>query len=435
MYWMDWKISKRLDIVKDKYVNLFLSHLSSFSGITLTQSKKDKVDKAVGCLIYNIQYSLKDGNTLILTLDESDYSRPLIYNGKKVSRKVSYTYSKMLFSWLHCNKYAFHEIGFVGNWMMVDGTWKPMTSTQSKLILGDEILNDVFSIANSKQDLEPVTNVIRIRDSNKNYVAKRLEKEQQHLCKLLQRYNIQSKEVVIASNGIEFDVQVAKIYNNSSFKMGGRTYVVGGGSEVLKREHRYKLTFDGDKTVECDYKSLHARMIATIAGVSIPLDHDPYQIELQGYHPEAVRKICKLLVLCMFNAKNQYAAIKAVNKELNNEYVVDDNGEDVKITDYWLSKQMTPKHLELKYISDMLLQHNPFMKEHAFTGCGLELQNLDSRMMDIVVEYFTFKEEFCLPVHDSVVVRESLKDEAIQVMYEAYQQVMGNSDNCIVEVK
>ena len=111
------------------------------------------------------------------------------------------------------------------------------------------------------------------------------------------------------------------------------------------------------------------------------------------------------------------------------------NGEDTKITDWWLSKNMTPKHLELKYISDMLLQHNPFMKEHAFTGCGLELQNLDSRMMDIVVEYFTFKEEFCLPVHDSVVVRESLKDEAIQVMYEAYQQVMGNSDNCIVEVK
>lgn len=420
--------------VSNKYYLGFTKHLSTFTGVTMTKAKLVKLRQVVDCLFYNLQYSLID-NILIVTRDEADFSRPLIYNGRKVDRKVSYNYTMALFSWLHQSGYVVNEIGYCSAWIKVDGGWKPQETKQSRLIIGDVMMQDILSVTSDKNNVAPVTNVIRVRDSSKEMTTKRLGDYQQEMCRLLQQYNKQSKMFVLESGGKEFDIQVAKIYNESSWSKGGRTYVIGGGSKVLEKDIRSLLTVNGEPTVECDYKSLHARLVATITGTNIPLDHDPYQITLDGYDNKVLRQICKLLVLCMFNADTKAKAIAAVNKELNGDFIVDENGNDVSIRQYWYDNGLTPKHLELKYIADLLLQHNPFMKEHAFTGCGLELQNLDSRMMDIVVDYFTNKNEFCLPVHDSVVVRQSLKDEAIAVMYEAYGQIMGNADNCIVEVK
>lgn len=420
--------------VSNKYFTKYVQYLTQFSGMKLTESKLTKIRQAVDCLFYNFQYSLK-GNTLIVTRDRSDFSRSLIYNGRKVDRKVSYEYSMAFFAWLHTEGFAINEIGLVSNWRKKDGEWIPTTVQESKLILSDEMLEDVKSVTSDKRNIPPVENVIRIRDENKHYVTKRLGDYQQFMCKLLKTYNVLSKQFTLESCGKEFDIQVSKVYNQSSFDKGGRTYVIGGGSEVLESVLRSSLTVDGEATVECDYKSLHARLVGTIVGVTIPLDHDPYQLELEGYDKSVLRKICKLLVLCMFNASSKQSAIAAVNKELNNTFHVDENGQEILIRDYWFNNNLSPKYLELKYIADLLLEHNPYMLQHAFTGCGMELQNLDSRMMDIVVDYFTNKGEFCLPVHDSVVVRQSLKDDAINVMYEAYKQVMGNNDNCIVEVK
>jgi hypothetical protein len=154
-----------------------------------------------------------------------------------------------------------------------------------------------------------------------------------------------------------------------------------------------------------------------------------------GYDTKALRTICKLIVLCIFNAKDLYSAMRAVNNELMTTLEVDENGNDIPLATYWKERGMVPEFLELKYLCGKLLEHNPYMREYAFTGCGLDLQNLDSRIMDIVIEHFTFKGEFILPVHDSIVVRESLKDEAVDVMTKAFAQVMGSADNCIVEVK
>lgn len=434
MYWIDYKISKKMSNVSDKYYLEFTKYLSTFTEATMTKAKLIKLRQVVDCLFYNLQYSLID-NVLVVTRDEADFSKPLIYNGRKVDRKVSYKYTMTLFSWLHQSGYVVNEIGYCAGWVKVDGGWKPQETKQSRLIIGEQMMKDILSVTSDKSNVAPVTNVIRVRDSSKEMTTKRLGDYQQEMCRLLQQYNKQSKTFLLESGGKEFDIQVAKIYNESSWEKGGRTYVIGGGSKVLEKDIRSLLTVNGEPTVECDYKSLHARLVATITGTSIPLDHDPYQITLDGYDSKVLRQICKLLVLCMFNADSKEKAIAAVNKELNGDFIVDENGNDVSIRQYWYENNLTPKHLELKYIADLLLQHNPFMKEHAFSGCGLELQNLDSRMMDIVVDYFTNKNEFCLPVHDSVVVRQSLKDEAIAVMYEAYSQIMGNADNCIVEVK
>ena len=436
MYWIDYKISKKLKIVSSKYYNEYVIHLKSFSGINLTENRLTKVRQVIDCFFYNIQYSLTSDNCLIITRDENDFSRLLIYNGRSVNRKVSYEYTMSFFAWMHSKGYVISEIGYVGGWVK-DNTngWKPNVVKQSKLIISDIVIDDYKSIIKDKTDVDPVTNVIRVKDKSKKLTTKRLEQEQQRLCRLLQDFNKQSKTCVIRAGEKEFDVQVVKVYNESSFSKGGRTYVVGKDSDVLMRENRKMLTFDNEPTIECDFKALHPRLVATIVDTRIPLNHDPYGIEVCGYDTKALRTICKLIVLCIFNAKDLYSAMRAVNNELMTTLEVDENGNDIPLATYWKERGMVPEFLELKYLCGKLLEHNPYMREYAFTGCGLDLQNLDSRIMDIVIEHFTFKGEFILPVHDSIVVRESLKDEAVDVMTKAFAQVMGSADNCIVEVK
>lgn len=436
VYWIDYKISKKLKVLSSKYYSEYVRYLAEVVGTRLTESRLTKIRCVVDCFFYNMQYSLSQNNDMIITRDKGDFSRPLIYNGRKVNRQVSYSYTMDFFDWLHRAGYVISETGFIGGWHKdAGGVWRPSDVKQSRLIISDKVVEDFNQAVRTKADIDPVSNVIRIKDKDKRLTTKRLGTEQQKLCKMLQEYNTQSKDVDIRSGDREFDIQVVKIYNECSFNKGGRTYVVGRGSSVLEKENRQMLRFDGEPTVECDFKSLHPRLVATLVNTQIPLNHDPYEIDVQGYDSKALRIICKLIVLCIFNAKDMFSAMRAVNNELSKQTYVDADGNEVGLVSYWKKNNMTPEFLELKYLCNKLLDHNPYMKEYAFTGCGLDLQNLDSRIMDIVIEHFTFKGEFVLPVHDSVVVKESVKDEAVEVMTKAFSQVMGNSDNCVVEVR
>jgi hypothetical protein len=209
--------------------------------------------------------------------------------------------------------------------------------------------------------------------------------------------------------------------------------VIGKGAELMKKIARQELTINGESVVEIDFKSLHPRLVAEIVGVTLPQDFDPYGIQIEGYDDDCLRAICKLLVLCIFNATSENSAIAAVRKELSGLY--EDDDKTIRTLDYWKKNKFVPEIIELKQISKLLKQHNSYAVPYMFTGYGMDLQNLDSRIMDCVVEYFTMEDEFVLPVHDSIVIRQSLKDEAIRVMKVAYKQVMGTDNNCKLEVK
>ena len=209
--------------------------------------------------------------------------------------------------------------------------------------------------------------------------------------------------------------------------------MIGKGAELMKKIARQELTINGESVVEIDFKSLHPRLVAEIVGVTLPDDFDPYGIHLEGYDTDCLRAICKLIVLCIFNATSENSAIGAVRKELSSLY--EDEERTIKTLDYWKENNYVPEIIELKQISKLLKQHNDYAVPYMFTGYGMDLQNLDSRIMDCVVEHFTMNDEFVLPVHDSIVIRESLKDESIRVMRVAYKQVMGTDNNCKLEVK
>lgn len=433
MYWLDWSVNRGVKQVGDEFALEFISDLVS-GGYRLTDTRHTKLLQAVHCLFLNVSMFTHNG-VLNVTLNKNDYSRELIYNGRKVKRKVSYTYTMMLFDWLQEKGYATLTTGFVSRYKEENGRLVVGECESSRLVFSDGFMDRYKHVIKDKSDIPPIENVLRMRNKNKDFVTFKMGEYEKWVCKLLKSINKGAKQFNIQCGEKMFDVQFAKVYNESSLSKGGRTYVIGGGSEVLHVEHRKGLIVDNEETVELDFKSLHPRLIATMYEWNIPVDHDPYEISLYGYHPQVLRKICKLLILCMFNANSSGSAIAAVNNELNETFHVDENGNEVPIRKYWTDNGLAPKHLELKYIGELLLEHNPYVKEAAYTGCGLDLQNLDSRIMDIVLAYFHDKGEFCLPVHDSVVVRKSLQNDAERVMREAFEQVMGNADNCVIEIK
>jgi len=54
----------------------------------------------------------------------------------------------------------------------------------------------------------------------------------------------------------------------------------------------------------------------------------------------------------------------------------------------------------------------------------LKLQNLDSRITDIILKTMTNSKIPCLPVHDSYIVNERDKDFLLEVMKESYEYIM-----------
>ena len=74
--------------------------------------------------------------------------------------------------------------------------------------------------------------------------------------------------------------------------------------------------------------------------------------------------------------------------------------------------------------------HNKPIGEYFFSDQGIRLQYLDSEIMACVINRLICDEEPLLPEHDSVIVRESIKDEVKQHMEEAYLEVMGSKVFC-----
>ena len=54
--------------------------------------------------------------------------------------------------------------------------------------------------------------------------------------------------------------------------------------------------------------------------------------------------------------------------------------------------------------------------------------------MDIIIENILMEGEVLIPIHDSVIVVESFKDKAEQIMLQAYDLVVGG-DNVVITKK
>jgi len=204
-------------------------------------------------------------------------------------------------------------------------------------------------------------------------------------------------------NGLHFQSNyqyLHRVFNNESFKLGGRFY--GAFHLELPKELRSHIRINNEPTVELDYSALHIRMLYHLEGIDYR--EDPYTVICDS---EEERKIYKLAQLIAINSESENKAVMAIRDQLRKNDIIFD---------------LSNKSI-LRCLDKFKKVHYPIAK-YLNTGVGLRLQNLDSRITDIILRAMTNNKIPCLPVHDSYIVKERDKDFLIEVMKESYERIM-----------
>lgn len=242
----------------------------------------------------------------------------------------------------------------------------------------------------------PDTEVILLKDRYKeltNYTDTKLTVA---LRRELQQYNrLLSSSRLTLANKLLPPQYLYRVFSNGSWELGGRFY--GGEWEQWKSKQRCQIKINGSKVCERDYPSLHLSMLYDKRGIKF--EGDPYTLD--GYSVEH-RKLFKQVNLATINASSRGKARKAIQWEINQ------------------GNLEMPKGETIDGLIEAFLDKHKAISEFFFTGVGLELQRMDSRLTEYVLNHFTSQGILCLPVHDSYLVDERYSSELKIVMDEAY---------------
>ena len=216
---------------------------------------------------------------------------------------------------------------------------------------------------------------------------------------ILRKYPLSS----FGLNGLDFNWNhpfLYRVFNQGSFKLGGRFF--GSFHLELPKTLRPYILINDESTIEADYMALHIRMLYHLEGIHY--DTDPYEDVAQGRDERA---IYKLVLLIAINAETEKDAIQAIRKRLHSAGIYEGL-----------------KDQDIKSRLERFKSVHPRIAHYLNTGIGRRLQNLDSRITDIILKELTRKGIPCLPVHDSYIVPRQHIDYLLQVMDSAYQDIM-----------
>lgn len=425
---LDYKLNKSLIGVGDKLHNEFINYLSQFNELKITNTKLTETKKVCYCIILNVAYQVSKGLEYVtLTLDKNSYSNPAIYNGYNTGRKVSYRYMMMLLSYLENSTFSVVIRGGVTEWEydVVNKGMKPKLCESSRLVIDESILTDVVD---NLSNFNTRPSVIEVRDKSGKPIGVRLSEREKRLVSLLEGFNLKLDTNSVSIKDEKFQFYVKKIYNNSSLKEGGRIFMLGNKiSNLVERESRRQIVINGIPTVELDYAQLWPRIAADLVGQELDSDFDVYGVEIQGYCNCTMRDLCKVGLMCLLNADSFESAYYATLKELKSSGM-QEKIEKAKSKGEWQEFPIIRKML------DMLMDRNAYLIDYFFAKKATFLMNIESSLMDYILERAVEDDRILVPIHDSVIVQEDYAKIAETNMYKAYEVVVGGK-NCVVRVK
>lgn len=317
----------------------------------------------------------------------------------------------------------------------------------SMLIITPSFIKDCINYEESPKVMEDCLRrfgdpSVVIRDRDKNTID--VEGDELIMVNALtavnDKYNEKLSKTVVYINGKPVPELFFRRIGVGSTNNGMRNYDDGSiqGQDAVSRE---SVTIDGENTVEIDYSSLHYCLAAEQEGIKLPDDTDPYDFEIDidvdwdkvnkwknetGWHKEynPVRNLKKSAMLIMFNADSKESAKKAITQAIF---------KDSKKTESIKKKFIGISKVPAEDLIDKLMEKNQIVSKYFLSGVGLKFQKRDSDMMMYCIERFLEIDEVCIPIHDSLIVKESLKEFGIKCMYDAYKHIMGTNFNCKVK--
>ena len=133
---------------------------------------------------------------------------------------------------------------------------------------------------------------------------------------------------------------------------------------------------------------------------------DGMSTNIDGSANTRQRKICKKVLLTIFNVNPTQDPVKAVIMDLR------DNG-------------IYAQANEVQHIIDQLKNKHHPIKEFFASGVGPELQRIDSDIAERILVRLMDHDIPCIPVHDSFIVGRDQGDTLNQVMLEEAWSVVG----------
>lgn len=222
------------------------------------------------------------------------------------------------------------------------------------------------------------------------------------------RLSLSTLKLLLTNNDSPILLKQEQVYRvfNGSWRTGGRFF--GPTYQGFSEEVRNCIYVDGEPTVEKDYSGMQLGMALNKAGV--PHTQDPYYRITHG-NPE-LKKFYKLVgnaALCSSDLnghKGRSRAIWGLTRKVKK------------------GKLKMPVGLKTNTAIDKFVKAYPEIEGMFFQGFGLELQFIESKIMNRIIKRLLGKGIFPLIIHDSVRVQERHVGDLEQVMEEEYEKVM-----------
>lgn len=419
MYELNVTLVKELHLVRDTLYSEILC-LSAPTKVVANNKNKE----ALNCILSNLTRSHRRGrNSCSIPLKKGVYTFEVV-NGYRRKVLVSYAATKRVLTLLEDleyitivlggrkYKYIYQGRGKEGK-MVVDERSSSYIKFNQKLI---DLLDQVKYNDTSVKQLE---NVITLRDKDKKDKVFRLPLHLKHKKKELDDYNELAIITTVADNqGRTFDCQLRKIYN-INFDTGGRAYMSEIGIQHLSKDERWELTIEGCDTVIYDYVSFEVAIAYSLAQAT--MDGDPYsKITVAGMSPDLSRELCKKAMTIMINTANQQDAITTMNFKVS---------EDYDVAAMYKSGEIPQSFIPVRQLIESLEEWHHEIEDYLYQGKESELSNNGSFIMDYILDYFTQRGILVLPVFDEVIIAEHLEEELVQVMGDAWENLLGFRDN------
>jgi hypothetical protein len=194
--------------------------------------------------------------------------------------------------------------------------------------------------------------------------------------------------------------RVRRVFNRSSFGMGGRLY---GWWQSLSSADRAYILLNGEPVLEPDYAQIHAQIIYALKG--IPLTGDAYET---GEFPRGWGKKAFNIGI---NAKNKLGAVAAISKEL-------------KIRRRQASKLLDAVMAKHQQVSDIFC-----------SDAGVSLMKIDADITLRAVQHCQAQGIAVLPIHDSLIVPAANAERTAEIMKAAFEECFPQSRRCEVRIK
>ena len=173
----------------------------------------------------------------------------------------------------------------------------------------------------------------------------------------------------------------------------------------MSEELRADIMINDEPVIEIDFTAMHVALLTNLNG------RDPYALDTTILPQRNIidqRKVIKQIVMMAINAETRTKAFLAFRNR--------------QATGSVLKSLLSD---ELHKLLDAFIDQHPEIEPFLCTGKGLGLMYLDSRIAESVIEQLIDKSIPVLCVHDSFIVAHHQKNELLQAMEHACNQIIG----------